>query len=225
MISLVLKMTLNVFNDLEFESVVRELDTPDVEGWEFFTESHGVKIYRLYNETSGLYEYKVYGTLDDCPPDVCSEVYLDLEYRKKWDSYVSELYEREANGMKVIYWDVAYPFPMSHRDYVYKREYKELEHNGQKVYAVMAKSVECSEIPEKSGVIRVDDYKQSCVLTTDGKVGSKAFMRYYDNPKGMIPTWLINWGAKTGVPSFLTMMQKACRTYPEYKAKRIAGTS
>lgn len=48
-----------------------------------------------------------------------------------------------------------------------------MEHNGQKVYAVMAKSVECSEIPEKSGVIRVDDYKQSCVLTTDGKVGSK----------------------------------------------------
>lgn len=43
-------MTLNVFNDLEFESVVRELDTPDVEGWGFFTESHGVKIYRLYNE-------------------------------------------------------------------------------------------------------------------------------------------------------------------------------
>lgn len=40
-------------------------------------------------QTSGLYEYKVYGTLDDCPPDVCSEVYLDLEYRKKWDSYVS----------------------------------------------------------------------------------------------------------------------------------------
>lgn len=48
-----------------------------------------------------------------------------------------------------------------------------MEHQGQKVYAVMAKSVECSEIPEKSGIIRVDDYKQSCVLTTDGKVGSK----------------------------------------------------
>jgi hypothetical protein len=30
--------------------------------------------------------------------------------------YFVELYEREANGMKVIYWDVAYPFPMSHRD-------------------------------------------------------------------------------------------------------------
>ena len=25
---------------------------------------------------------------------------------------------------------------------------------------------------------------------------SAAFMYYYDNPKGMIPTWLINWAAK-----------------------------
>ncbi len=25
-------------------------------------------------------------------------------------------------------------------------------------------------------------------------------MYYYDNPKGMIPTWLINWAAKVGVP-------------------------
>ena len=23
-----------------------------------------------------------------------------------------------------------------------------------------------------------------------------AFMYYYDNPKGMLPTWLINWAAK-----------------------------
>ena len=43
----------NIFNDLEFEKIVQELDTPDVEGWEFFTESHGVKIYRLYNEVMG----------------------------------------------------------------------------------------------------------------------------------------------------------------------------
>lgn len=27
-------------------------------------------------------------------------------------------------------------------------------------------------------------------------------MHYYDNPKGMIPTWLINWGAKVGQLEF-----------------------
>ena len=28
-------------------------------------------------------------------------------------------------------------------------------------------------------------------------------MKYYDNPKGMIPTWLINWGAKVSMIYYL----------------------
>lgn len=39
-------------------------------------------------KSSGLYEYKVIGTLDGVSPDVCAKVYVDLKYRKKWDSYV-----------------------------------------------------------------------------------------------------------------------------------------
>lgn len=209
-----------LFQDSEFELACQELDNPQTEGWEFFVESHGVTIYRLYNENSGLYEYKVYGVLDDVQPDVCAQVYVDNEYRKQWDSYVKELYEFEADGKKLIYWNVNYPWPMSNRDYVYKREVRELNKDGNKVWVVLAHSDTASTVPEKDGVIRVDDYVQSCALTTDGKVGSKAYMRYYDNPKGSIPTWLINWAAKTGVPGFLTMMQKACRTYPEYLQNR-----
>ena len=43
---------MSCFNDQEFIDACSELDTPDVEGWEFFTESHGIKIYRSYNEVS-----------------------------------------------------------------------------------------------------------------------------------------------------------------------------
>lgn len=39
-------------------------------------------------QTSGLYEYKIMGSLEDVGPDVCKQVYMDLEYRKKWDEYV-----------------------------------------------------------------------------------------------------------------------------------------
>jgi len=28
------------------------------------------------------------GSLEDVGPDVCKQVYMDLEYRKKWDEYV-----------------------------------------------------------------------------------------------------------------------------------------
>ncbi|XP_064644479.1 phosphatidylcholine transfer protein-like [Lineus longissimus] len=214
------------FTDADFQCACEELHTPKLtEEWSFFTESHDIKIYRSYNEISGLYSYKVYGELREVLPEVCSDVYMDLEYRKKWDSYVKDLYQldrsEETGGNKIIYWNVNYPMMMSNRDYVYSRELRVVDDNdGNKIWVVLAKSVPVASIPKKSGVIRVDDYLQSCALTTNKAGGTKAFMKYYDNPGGMIPTWLINWGAKTGVPSFLTSMQKACRGYAKYLKER-----
>jgi len=34
----------------------------------------------------------------------------------RWLIFFPELYEREADGKKVIYWNVNYPWPMSNRD-------------------------------------------------------------------------------------------------------------
>lgn len=42
----------------------------------------------LFPQQSGLYEYKIFGGLADCPPKLCADVYMDLEYRKQWDQYV-----------------------------------------------------------------------------------------------------------------------------------------
>lgn len=39
-----------VFTDDDFARAVREINTPDLEGWEFFVESLGTKIYRKYKE-------------------------------------------------------------------------------------------------------------------------------------------------------------------------------
>ena len=39
-----------LFQDQEFVDACSELETPNTDGWEFFTESHDVKIYRLYND-------------------------------------------------------------------------------------------------------------------------------------------------------------------------------
>ncbi|XP_005100570.1 phosphatidylcholine transfer protein [Aplysia californica] len=209
-----------LFSDIEFEKACDELDVPDVSGWEHFVESQGVKIYRLYDETSGLYQYKIFGELDDVPPDVCAKVYMDLEYRKEWDSYAKELFVKECEGRNLIYWNINFPFPLWNRDYVFGREYREMEQNGRKVWAVLAKSIETPSVPERKGLVRVSDYLQSAVMCSNGKQGSRAFMKYFDNPGGNIPTWLINWAAKTGVPQFLTTMHKACRGYPDFLKKK-----
>lgn len=35
-----------------------------------------------------LYEYKIIGLQEDLDPEMSAQVYMDWEYRKKWDSYV-----------------------------------------------------------------------------------------------------------------------------------------
>ncbi|KAF2976613.1 hypothetical protein EK904_011414 [Melospiza melodia maxima] len=128
-------------------------------------------LFILFPQQSGLYEYKIFGGLADIPPKLCADVYMDLDFRKKWDQYV-----------KV--------------QYVYIRESREMDVQGRKIWVVLAKSVAVPQCPEKPGIIRVKSYKQSLVIESDGKAGSKVYMYYFDNPGGMIPTWLVNWAAK-----------------------------
>lgn len=207
-----------MFTDEEFKKYLKELDNPDLSEFEFFTESTGVKVYRRYNKTSGLYDYKTMGGID-VPVDTCFAVYTDLEYRKKWDSYVKELYQFEEDGKKGVYWRVAFPFPLSNRDYAFVRETREFDLNGKHIYVCLGRSAEFTSKKEKSGVVRVNDFLQSMIFTSDGN-GTKAFMHYYDNPRGMIPTWLINWAAKSGIPGFLAKMVIACNSYDKYLASK-----
>ena len=44
--------------------------------------------------------------------------------------------------------------------------------DGVRTYVVIAKSQPFPE-PERSGVIRVDSFQQSCIMQSDGKVGAK----------------------------------------------------
>ncbi|XP_070939016.1 phosphatidylcholine transfer protein isoform X3 [Macaca nemestrina] len=185
------------FSGEQFREACAELQQPALAGadWQLLVETSGISIYRLLDQT-GLYEYKVFGVLEDCSPTLLADVYMDLDYRKQWDQYVKALYEQECNGQTVVYWEVKYPFPMSNRDYVYLRQRRDLDVEGRKIHVVLAQSTSVPQLVERSGVIRVKQYKQSLAIESDGKKGSKVFMYYFDNPGGQIPSWLINWAAK-----------------------------
>lgn len=81
------------FGEEKFLEVAQEINNIKLDGYEFFTESVKesveCKIYRKYDTVSGLYEYKIMGSILDVLPNVCKEVYMDLEYRKKWDEHVN----------------------------------------------------------------------------------------------------------------------------------------
>ncbi|XP_034506420.1 phosphatidylcholine transfer protein-like, partial [Ailuropoda melanoleuca] len=149
--------------------------------------------------------------------DVASETTCSLSLRENNTSKQAaspELYEKECNGRTVVYWQVKYPYPMYYRDYVYIRERRDLDMDGHMIHVVLAQSTSVPQIPERSDVVRVNQYKQSLAIESDGKKGSRVFMYYFDNPGGLIPSWLINWVAKGSVPVFLKDLANACQNYP-----------
>ncbi|CAD5122655.1 DgyrCDS11066 [Dimorphilus gyrociliatus] len=105
-------------------------------------------------------------------------------------------------------------------EYTFIRELQEIVQLDKKYWVVIAKAEVFENYPEKDGVVRVKEYEQQAVLTSDESGGTKAFMKYYDNPGGSLPSWLINWAAKARVPEFLTIMQKSCREYKAYLDKK-----
>ncbi|XP_053426052.1 phosphatidylcholine transfer protein [Nycticebus coucang] len=205
------------FSEGQFLEACAELEQPVLAGadWQLLVESSGISVYGLWDQQTGLYEYKVFGVLKNCSPALLADVYMDVAYRKQWDQYVQELYERECNGQTVVYWEMKCPFPFSNRDYVFIRQRRELDVAGRKIHVVLSRSTLVPQLGEKSGVVRVKQYKQNLAIESDGKQGSKVFMYYFDNPGGQIPSWLINWATKSGVPNFLKDMEKACQNYPK----------
>ncbi|XP_063687625.1 phosphatidylcholine transfer protein-like [Bolinopsis microptera] len=208
-------------DDSQFSQYLSELDSPNTEGYTFFTKNetdgYSLEIYRKYEEASGLYKYKSYGELKSIDTETVNAVYNDLEYRKKWDAYCADLHViSETSVLQNIYWRVAYPWPMSHRDYVFSRKSKifEATENSPKRWCIIGKGDPSSCHEEVKGVIRVKDYEQTLALQpSKNGLGTKVFLYYFDNPGGALPTWVVNWAAKTGVPQFMKTLQSACEKF------------
>ena len=88
-------------------------------------ETPEVRVYAWLDPETGYYQWKVFGEIE-YSSKVLRHVLMDLDYRKKWDSYVGSIEKiEENNNLEIIYWDVKYGIPfVSNRDYVYCREFK-----------------------------------------------------------------------------------------------------
>ncbi|KAF8983663.1 hypothetical protein BGZ46_009804 [Entomortierella lignicola] len=196
-----------MFTEEQVRSALEELKKPDVSTWELFTEVPNFKIYRRAVANSALKEYKVLGSFHDLPVRYLLKAYTDLDLRKTWDKNMAGWKQLEDNR---LHFTCKFPWPLSPRDYVYELKVQEFDGG---IYCINGKSVEDKAIPEKSGTVRVDEFRQDVVIqpTEDGK-GSNIWFGYFDNPKGNIPSSIVNWAAKSGVPGFLNSLRDAGHT-------------
>ncbi|KAI9330262.1 hypothetical protein DFJ73DRAFT_859002 [Zopfochytrium polystomum] len=241
-------------------------------GFEPYFNFDTFRVYRRQVPSSGLYEYKVRGTFPTTPHRNLLAVYLDVEYRTKWDPHVLEgkrlapstspttavgvqppedgppdsratspsadsgVEVASTNGNALVdsrlselrrlhaipqfyHYAIKVPFPLVTRDYVYTlRAWHEDDGND---HLVEGRSTVHADKPETKQAIRIDHYYQQIAIRAlpDGR-GSAVGMRYYDDPKGSIPTVVINMAAKKGVPDFVKGLTNACKGYDEWLKNR-----
>lgn len=175
-------------------------------------ESRGLTIYRQLNRPTGLYEYKIIGTLR-ASPDLLADICMDLGYLRRQIPQITEAYETECNGETVIYMKMEFPFFLSGRDCVYVQQRRELDFRGRKVQVVLAKTTSVPQFPERSDFIRVRQCQVKLAVESNGSDRSKVFIYYFINPGGWIPSWMFNWVAKNGIPGFLANLEDTCLRY------------
>lgn len=207
------------FTAEEFDYPVREvkLGKPESDEWKLFVDKNGIKVYAWLDKETGLFQWKVFGEIE-FPPAVVKKTLMDIEYRKKWDAYVSKIEMLESNNnADIIYWDVKYGIPMvSNRDYIYCREFKEVCENDEDYIVILSKTYENGKelVPVHKSKVRVEGFKQFMVLKKTAS-GTMLYMHSIDRPGGKIPSSLINWAAKSGIPNYLGVVAKACSNCPE----------
>ncbi|KAG0352891.1 hypothetical protein BG005_007718 [Podila minutissima] len=193
-----------MFTEDQVTKALAELKTPDVASWELFSEVPNFKVYRRGVAGSALKEYKVLGGFPDLPARYLLRAYTDLDLRMKWDKHMVSWKELPDHRLHFV---AKLPWPLSPRDYVYELQVQEFAGG---VYGINGRSVEDEAVPAKSSVVRVDEFRQDVLIQpTEDDSGCNIWFGYYDNPKGNIPSSIINWAAKSGVPGFLNALKDA----------------
>ncbi|KAF9103575.1 hypothetical protein BGX29_003189 [Mortierella sp. GBA35] len=183
-----------MFTENQVNEAIAEMKAPNIATWDLFSEVPNFKVYRRSVPNSSLKEYKVLGSYPGLPTQYLLTAYIDLDYRKSWDS---NMIGWKALPNHRLHFIANFPWLLYPCDYVLRASHAGIRRGR-------------GLSPERSGTVRVDEFRQDVVIqpTEDGR-GCNIWFGYYDNPKGNIPSSIINWAAKSGIPSFLNSMRDA----------------
>lgn len=183
---------------------------------------------------SGLYLYKLIGTLRNVKVENFRGVVNDLDYRCSWDVYTHSLARiqkmdptfidsADRDGAKssdgdLIQWRVKFNFPfISDREYLFVRH----EHEIDGVTIFLDKQANDDLHPPEKKVTRVNGYNNATCLVQDGE--DVVMGQDYISPLDLrmsLPNWLINWAAGAGVKSMIELYRKAVEKYPKWQEEQ-----
>lgn len=168
--------------------------------WEKINEEDGVEVFSREIPGSDLVAFKGTTVMNE-PLQKVLFVLLTNEHREEWVNrlYISTVLERRSPFDYVVYQAFELPVIMSNRDYVYRGRATRSSHNDSVILSIS--SIERADAPETIGV-RANLINSRYVLTPIDNNTTRVEVEIHTDPKGWLPTWLINmiqksWPLKT----------------------------
>lgn len=195
----------------------------DKEEWEHFINQHQLEVWRRPIDTTGLYEYKVFGTFFDINATSFYRTQVDNEYRLCWDQFVLKLDVVDSDpvtGTEVLHWVTKFPYPLRNRDYVFVRRGK-IDHNS-RTMVLLSRATHHPLCPENNEHVRVPSYHSSMVIVphkTFDEDGFDFVLSYFDDPKTNFPSYCMNILTSTNLPTFIETLHNAAAGLNQHQEK------
>ncbi len=173
--------------------------------WQFIEDSNGISIYQTKISGTKLVGARGEAVID-APLKRILFVLSDIERSLEWVDglRVSKILEKNGLLETVVYQEFGLPWPVSNRDFVFRGKAKKDE-QGRVIIEI--KSEDHPLAPKTTGV-RGELIESKYVLTPMGPSKTKLEVEIVCDPKGMIPTWLVNLIQKSWPRKTLTALMR-----------------
>ncbi|CAG0905292.1 unnamed protein product, partial [Darwinula stevensoni] len=161
-----------------------------------------------------IYEYKVHGGYADVSAKSFSVAMLDMDFRSQWDVSAIDLTtvdeDPDSNAI-ILYSVMKYPFPLTHRDYVFKRSHWFFPEK--KTLVLVNQSTTHPKCPSNNSYMRIAAYQSVMTIRACGPSFEQPTMEftlhYYDDPGVQLPTAFVSYVSMFGFQSYLSAMYEA----------------
>jgi len=123
---------------------------------------------------------------------------------------IEELNENNDIG----YYAVKLPAPLTDRDFVNQRSWRV---RGDSEFIIMNRSVNHPAVPERNGFVRAHSHITGYLVQPYGE-GCVIIYLSQSDPKGLIPSSLVNKATKSIAPKLVQQLHNAAKGYNQWKS-------
>ncbi|KAF7666061.1 hypothetical protein LDENG_00118320 [Lucifuga dentata] len=192
------------------------------EGWNLSFNKAGITVWtQALEEGNSVHKIKCRMVCKDVSAETMYDVLHDIEYRRKWDTYVIETFDI---GKLTVNADVGYyswkcPKPLRNRDVITLRSWLPMG----KDYIIMNYSVKHVKYPPKKDMVRAVSIQTGYMVQSQGPNSCTLTYLVQVDPRGSLPKWVVNKSSQFFAPKAMKKINKACIKYLEWKQRHNPG--